>query len=205
MSDAQPDLNELINTLRGLTAEAARTTQVGHRRQPYFQERYANWAKDLIDKVISSGKPHVIPVGDLASSTVKLQWTQATSYLFKYLDKDGKYADLYKKLSVTHDKTRGTFISPKKVTGILKAYQTEDWKIRFHEWIDTVQPGEGNELAIFERIGIGLTEEDAKYINDFLTPLEDLFVWDINIIHDTLKVIRIDKSRAEELLETENI
>lgn len=193
-----PTLDQTIELLKSLTAEANRSTQHGRRRQPYYQERYANWAKDLIDKVITTGKPYVIPIGDLAFNSIKLQWSQASKYLLDYLDKSGEYSDKLKLLSVSHDKNRGTIVSPKKVSGILKAYQTEEWRVKFQLWIEEVS--NDTTMPVFERIGIGLSQDDAKWLNQFLEPLKDMFVWDINTVRDTLKVIRVDKQKAEELL-----
>lgn len=201
---ADKTLEETIALLKSLTLEANRATQSGRSRQPYYQKKYADWAKDLIDAVITSGKPYIIPLEGLSYITVKLQWSQGVKYLLDYHDKEGKYLDLIKKLNVDHSRHRGTTIAPKKVQGILKAFQTSDWKVAFQDWMENVKPAENAaSMPIFERIGIGLTQEDAKWLNDFLTPLEDMFVWDINPVRDTLKVIRVDRSTAEELLNSE--
>ena len=199
--DKKLSIEDLRAMAQGLLLEAQRTTQQGRKRLPYYQERYAKWAAELIDKVVSSGKPYCIPVGDLTANSIRLQWCQATKYLVDYLDADGKWAEKYSLLETSHSK-RGTTISPKRKTGLLKAYQTEDWKTELLKWVDEVQPasGSGSDLPIFERIGLGFSQEDAKWIRDYFSPLDDLFVYDISIPKDTLKVVRVDITRAEEIL-----
>jgi hypothetical protein len=198
----QPTLEELRKMLAPLVDELSKSSTRGKRRMSYYTPKYAAWARELIDKVISTGSPYMLPVGDLVMTSLRLQWCQATQYLVEHEDPKGEYAEKRKMITAERVGNRGIMISPKRVTGLLKAYQTEDWKVRFLEWVDQVQPQvtESGNLPVFERIGIGLSSEDAKWLNDYLMPLDDLFVWSCDTKHDALKVIRVDKSKVQEVL-----
>ena len=67
----------------------------------------------------------------------------------------------------------------------MKSVVVQPWRPRPEEFLEVAQP-----LEKFERVGLGLAEEDVLWLKSLFTGLDDMFVWDVDLDHDVLLVIR---------------
>ena len=110
------------------------------------------------------------------------------------MDPENKFKEMDGCIAAEYVKKRGMIVSPKRKSGILKHVAVVPWRPKLEEFIETAA-----EMQKFERIGLGLTEDDAKYVNELLRPLEDMFVWHVDVLHDSLRVVRVTQEKLEEL------
>ena len=193
---SQPDneiLKQLLEVSQQLNTAIRQNNERDGVRKPYFTEKWALIAGDLMRHVYTTGEPRLIPEGDYTAQTIRNQWYQAKEYLLKFLDKSGEYKKMDEVVAAEYIRKRGLMISPRKRKGILQNVAVVPWRPQLEEFMETAV-----NMQLFERIGVGLTEEDAKYVNELLSPLEDMFVWHCDIKHDHLKVVRVDKAELEE-------
>jgi hypothetical protein len=190
-----PDIADLLATTKGLVNQIKMSNEIGGVRRPYFTEKWAKEVGVLMKHVYTTGEPRLIPVGDLSTSTIRNQWYQGKEYLLQFLDPDKSYAEMDTVVAAEYIKKRGLLVSPRKQRGILQHIAIVPWRPKFEEFLETAV-----EMQMFERVGLGLTEDDAKYVNETLYPLSDMFVWHIDIIHDHLKVVRVTQEKVQEVL-----
>jgi len=187
-------LKSLTATLETVAKSLGKSKQIGTSRKPYYDELYGGYVRELIDKVVSSGQPHIIPVGDHTFYTIRAQWYQGLEYLVDHLDPT--YRNKCGCLKVEGNHKRGLTISPKPEKGILAAYAIVPWKKPLLDFIDEAQHRDK-----FERIGLPLTEDDINWVIAQLNPVKDLFIY--NIDERQIQIVRVDKSKLQNELDNE--
>jgi hypothetical protein len=170
---------------KNLLANLKKSNQIGASRKPYYTEKWAGYVKEIIDAIKETAQPRLIPIGDMSETTIKLQWYQGKEYLLDHLDPKGEYKALDDILVASPVKKRGLIISPVQRKGVMKSVVVQPWRPRLEEFLEVAQP-----LEKFERVGLGLAEEDVLWLKSLFTGLDDMFVWDVDLDHDVLLVIR---------------
>lgn len=189
MNESQAkELAEIMALTKQVAESVLKANQVGTSRKPYYTEKWASRVAEILELVYTTGEPRLIPEGDFTASTITNQWYQGKDYLVRFMDPDKKYAEMLVAIGAEYQKKRGLVIAPRRRRGILAAVKIQPWKGKFEEFIETAA-----ELQKFERIGVGLTQEDFDYVRDTLTPLSDMFVWHVDLLHDHLKVVRVSQ------------
>lgn len=173
----------------------------GRTRLPYYTPKHAEWAKEIVDQIVTSGEPHVLPIGDFTLNTQTQRWHQSTKYLVDHLDtEDGEYKSKLALIVASPSKKRGLLLSPKPEPGCLKAYAIKPWKPEFEKFLETAEEGD-----IREWIGIPFSPEDVKYVYEALVPYSDLFLWSMEPPYNpkALKIVRMTAEQAQQVLENE--
>lgn len=182
------ELAEIMALTKQVAESALKANQVGRTRKPYFTEKWAGRVAEVLELVYTTGEPRLIPEGDFTASTITNQWYQGKDYLIRFMDPEKKYANMLVAIGAEYQKRRGLIIAPRKRRGILATVKIQPWRGKFEEFIETAE-----ELQKFERIGIGLTQDDFEYVRDILEPLSDMFVWHMDLVHDHFKVVKISQ------------
>ena len=194
-SPIDPNLiTDLLKTTKEATDSILRHNNRGGNRKPYYTAKWAGYVGDLLTLVYTTGEPQLIPEGQNTAATIRNQWYQAKEYLLAHMDPENKFKEMDDCIAAEYVKKRGMIVSPKRKSGILKHVAVVPWRPKLEEFIETAA-----EMQKFERIGLGLTEDDAKYVNELLRPLEDMFVWHVDVLHDSLRVVRVTQEKLEEL------
>ena len=173
----------------------------GKTRLPYYTSHHAEWAKEVIEQIVSSGVPHVLPIGDFTLNTQTVRWHQSTKYLTDHLDDDGEWKKKLDLIVASQSKKRGLLLSPRPESGCLKAYAIKPWRPDFEKFIEDAEEGD-----IKEWIGIPFTPEDVKYVYEAMLPYTDLFLWSMEPVYNpkALKIVRMTKEQAEMVLQQEH-
>lgn len=187
-------IKELLATAKAATDSILRSNDRGGVRKPYYTAKWAGYVANILTHVYTTGEPQLIPEGENTKATIRNQWYQAKEYLLQHMDPEGKYREMDESISSDYANKRGMIISPKRRTGISRTVPIVPWRPKLEEFIETAV-----ENQKFERIGIGLTEEDAKYVNELLLPLQDMFVFHADVMHDSLRVVRVTQEKLKEL------
>ncbi len=151
-------------------------------KHSYFNEKYGERAKEIIDEVVSTRKAIRIMVEkDYTIHALRQQWYEGTRYLRKHLDTtDHKYTQLlaFIKCRTEYDyieiaprpALRGALIDAK---GVLDTAWRED----LIEWMDSNPP----EMAKFPPENkykeLALSAADIEWANNQFVGVEKLFYW----------------------------
>lgn len=183
-----PELAAALSALNGLVTNLKKSTHSGNSVYSYYTEECAVEVKTVIEKLVSSGRPILLPLGDYSLSSVYNRWNQGKRYLKEHMDPDGKYAAILENIRATRAKSKGVILHLVAAQGAFAAaleLQQEDWRPGFRRFIDESEHGD-----VFERQGIALTAEDIEFCNQALQGVEHMFVYEIN--QRGIRIMRYD-------------
>lgn len=169
---------------------------------PYFKEVYALEMKSTLDTVVEQKQDVIYDYATFESmgmskSTVYLRVNQSLLYLLKYLDPDGKYANIrHNMIQITKERGVGVRISllPQYREGFTAEFQPRAvipqsemplWRKKMEHFLENAQPG-----ASFYKEGLALTPEEIKELNDSFMNVSGFIV---NITSFSVKIVRIDE------------
>lgn len=178
-------IKALAEENKKLLSSLKKANQIGSSRRPYYTEKWAGYVKEIFLAIKENAQPRLIPIGDMSDTTIKLQWYQGKEYLLDHMDPTGEFKELDKILVASPSRKRGLIISPVQKQGVMKSVVVQPWKPALEDFLETAQA-----LDKFERVGVGLSEEDLLWVKSLLIELNDLFVWDVDLDHDVITVIR---------------
>jgi len=197
----EEQVQEIIKGLELAKKLLDQSNTKGRTRLPYYTPQWAEWAKEIIEQIVTSGEPHVLPIGDFTLNTQTVRWHQSKKYLLDHLDPEGKWKSKLDLIVASQSKKRGLLLSPKSEPGCLKAYAIKPWRPEFEKFLEVAEEGD-----IKEWIGIPFTTENVKYVYEALLPYTDMFLWSMEPQHNpkALKVVRMTQEQAQQVLDNEN-
>jgi len=169
---------------------------------PYYKEVYAKEIKDTLDSVMATKQDMLYSYADfeklgMSHATVYLRVNQSSRYLMKYMDPEGKYADiLMNKVSITKERNVGVRISllPEyRETGTESVFKPKSvvpksddpiWRKKLEEFLENAQPGE-----TFHKSGLALDPDEIKELNDSFISVQGFIA---NITSYEIKIVRVD-------------
>ena len=169
---------------------------------PYYKEIYAKEIKDALDSVMATKQDMLYSYADfeklgMSHATVYLRVNQSCRYLMKYMDPEGKYADiLMNKVSITKERNVGVRISllPEyRETGTESVFKPKSvvpksddpiWRKKLEEFLENAQPGE-----TFHKSGLALDPDEIKELNDSFISVQGFIA---NITSYEIKIVRVD-------------
>lgn len=167
-------------------------------RRPYYNEKCATELAEILLKIVTTGKPHIVMRGSLSRSSFTNKVSQAKHYLLEVADlrEEGRWSDIIGRLAF-RPLPNGVRISPKSEAGILEGLIEVEWRPEFLEFLE----GETNEDK-FVREGIFLSQEDQMFVKQTMAQLGGEFMFDVR--DSGLTVIKISRKSGEDNNEEDN-
>lgn len=171
----------------------------------YYSEKYALRAREIIDIVLATRKPYIIPLepGDTIHK-LRNQWYEGTRFLRQKLDPDGSYTKTLSMIRCTRGQTyiqispRVILSSPSedsnaisKPTTKLQGAIQSPWRDEFLEWLRAEPELESKFQRTKQVDNVILTDEDITWGNQQLIGLESLFIY--KFTRDEVIVIRFNQ------------
>lgn len=176
---------EILNSLMSRSAEVASPSK------PYYLEKHALWAKELIEKLHTYKMPvKVTPPEGVALNTIKFHYYQGAGYLRDKLDPTGKYKDLCGKTKCSQEGDYLLFTVRKSrfTPGVMVITETPKWKDEVIGFLETSVHGDKYAL-----VNVLLSEEELLWIAAQIAPMSDLFE---NLSNSNrILIIRVDKDK----------
>lgn len=158
----------LLSALEALAAVAVKPIK---NQGPYYTEKYALWARDILDKLHADKLPVKVTAENAAIQTERLRYYQGSAYLIERLDPTGKYRELKEQTRCQDFSDFLLFTARKKrKVSVPTVVTTDDWKTKLDDFIDNAIHGEK-----FARPNILLAQSELDYIASRLVGVETLF------------------------------
>lgn len=189
------DIKALLQSAEKLRLQLAASNTRGKTRRPYYTEKYALWAKGVIDQIFSrgdvlEGQQLGLHNPDIRPETIRTQWYQGVEYLVKIIDPS--YQEKVSQITATAHPRKGLILSIKPAASLAELIPVENWRNDIEDFLDESEPGN-----VLRKAGLPLREEDIIWLDDLLTPLrssrdEPLFAWERpNLKSGSVEIIRL--------------
>lgn len=146
-------------------------------KHAYFNQRYAEKARDIIDEVLMTRKPYRIPLEEGYSiHALRNQWYEGSRYLRAHMDPKGKYhqALIHMKCRTEYDYIE--IIPRQSLRGALLAATTSGtvsatWREEFKDWLMSEPELESK----FHKKDVVLADSDILWGHEQLIGIEKMF------------------------------
>lgn len=171
---------------KGLEALGRDMAKAAHRKQPFYNEENAAFAKDLLDQLHKREVPIKVLAKGMSVKTLRLKYYQGKRYLIDNLDPNKYYNSLS---NATKCATYRDYIELhiKGEAVIITAEQTP-WKEELLEFLSSSKSGQKFHKQIIFSL------EEMEWINSQLTAVKDLFIWKVE--QTSLLVINYDNKEG---------
>jgi hypothetical protein len=172
---AELDMQEIARLLLQ-TAHTFKTSYYqGGSYLPYFNEKVATQIKRIVDEILHSGKPMLIPSTDVQPQTLRNKFSQGKDFLLKNMDPEGYYARAFDRITTNLSPKKGLIVRLRPDESLNSALVMEDWRPDFINFISNPQ----NIGAKFHRLGIYLEDAEIARIKTELEPLKNMFLFEV--------------------------
>lgn len=174
MSDNLPSFLSDPKVLAGLEALCSTATKSATARNgPYYTEKYAIFARDILERLHADRAPLKITCTGSSIHTIRLHYYQGVTYLVDKLDPTGRFKELKSatRCMISDDYLLFSIRPNKKVSAAtLMAIPPEKWKFDVDEFLDTATHGDK-----FLREGLLLSSSELLWIESRLIGVQELF------------------------------
>lgn len=146
-----------------------KAAQQSHKRATYFyyKEEFAVAAKNLLDKLHSSGNTIRVPLNGCSVATIRLQYYQGAKYLIDNLDKEKKYKTLYANtVCRAYEDYLELHVKRSFKTSLEAAVEIIPWREEFEHFLDEAQKDQK-----FYKAGLSLSDADLLWIESQLSTM----------------------------------
>lgn len=166
--DNIPSNDEINSTLARTLANITIGTK---RNPPYFNEEAAQTVLDAVHMTLTTCKPVIWSAEGTSINTLYLRFRQGAQYITNKLDPD--FPEKLAMVQVTRLPKIGLRIAPRE--GRTRITEQVPWKADFEAFLDSSVPGNA-----FERINLGLSDEEISWIHEQLYELRKFFTYEVS-------------------------